>query len=100
MLGRAGQPAWPSRTCRPGAHGQARYAFRPDSRRPAGAGRLIVRWNGRAWKRVPSPTPGGGTNLLGVAALSARSAWAVGRTGNRDSPAKTLALRWNHPIWK
>ena len=39
---------------------------------------LILRWNGTAWKRVPSPTPGGGTNLRGVVATSARNAWAAG----------------------
>jgi hypothetical protein len=61
---------------------------------------LIERWNGRAWKQVPSPTPGGGVVLFGVAALSARSAWAVGATGSGDGPTKTLALRWNGKAWK
>jgi len=60
---------------------------------------LTVRWDGRAWTRVPSPTLGGGTNLSGVAALSARSAWAVGLTGSGDGPTRTLALRWNGASW-
>ena len=69
----------------------------------------VLRWNGKTWKRVPSPTPGpvsnpvssvGGT-LIGVAAVSAASAWAVGTTGdcgcgNGDS----LVLRWNGTAWK
>jgi len=40
---------------------------------------LIARWNGTSWKRVPSPVPGGSalSSLNGVAATSARSAWAA-----------------------
>ena len=51
---------------------------------------LIVRWNGSAWKRVPSPITAAGSGLQSVSATSARSAWAVGFTGS-----KTLILRWN-----
>ena len=32
---------------------------------------VILRWNGNAWKQVPSPAPGGSSNLSGVAATSA-----------------------------
>ena len=39
---------------------------------------LIVRWNGSAWKRVPSPAAPRSSYLVGVAATSARNAWAVG----------------------
>jgi len=40
---------------------------------------LIVHWNGTAWKRVPSPNPSRFADVLnGVAATSARNAWAVG----------------------
>jgi hypothetical protein len=42
---------------------------------------MIVRWNGTAWARVPTPTPAGGAYLSGVTATSATSAWAVGQTG-------------------
>ena len=41
---------------------------------------LIERWNGSAWKQVPSPDPGGSAvfNILsGVAATSSSNAWAV-----------------------
>jgi hypothetical protein len=55
---------------------------------------LILAWNGRVWKRAPSPSPAGGT-LSGVAATSARNAWAVGRTSSA-----TLILRWNGRVWK
>jgi hypothetical protein len=55
---------------------------------------LILRWNGTAWKQVPSSNPSGG-RLLAVAATSASNAWAVG-TGT----GKTLILRWNGTTWK
>jgi hypothetical protein len=60
---------------------------------------LTLRWDGRTWKRVASPTPGGGTSLFGVATASARSAWAVGLTGEGTSSTKTLILRWNGTDW-
>jgi hypothetical protein len=55
---------------------------------------LMLHWNGKAWKRVPSPNPPGGT-LTGVAATSARSAWAVG-----FSQGGTLILHWTGTAWK
>jgi len=62
----------------------------------ASATTMIVRWNGTAWTRVPTPTPAGGGYLNGVTATSATSAWAVGLT---YSTAKTLILRWNGSKW-
>jgi photosystem II stability/assembly factor-like uncharacterized protein len=58
---------------------------------------LILHWDGSAWTRVPSPTPkkGHSTQLLGVAAVAAKEAWAVGGTGNN-----TLIERWNGSNWK
>jgi hypothetical protein len=52
------------------------------------------------WKQVPSPTPGGGTRLSGVVALSARDVWVAGATGSGDGPTKTVILRWNGTAWK
>ena len=60
---------------------------------------LILRWNGKTWKQVPSPSPGTGAGLYGVAATSGRSAWAVGYTGT-STGTKTLILRWNGTAWK
>jgi hypothetical protein len=58
---------------------------------------LIERWNGSAWKQVPSPNPLGAGNLLaGVAATSAANAWAVGYT----SAQQAFILRWNGAAWK
>lgn len=60
---------------------------------------LILHWNGTAWKRVPSPgnSPGVNAELLGVAAVSARDAWAVGQSG---LTTQTLVLHWNGTSWK
>ena len=55
---------------------------------------LILHWNGKAWKRVPSPNPTAGI-LEGVAAASARSAWAVGSIGDH-----TLILHWTGTVWE
>jgi hypothetical protein len=60
-----------------------------------GGGTLILRWDGKVWKPVPSPGPAGSI-LYGVAATSSRNAWAVGST---DS-GRTLILRWNGKVWK
>ncbi len=66
----------------------------------APATRQIVHWNGTAWKRMPSPGPPAGPNLYGVAATSARNAWAVGGTSITDAGSKTLVLDWNGTTWK
>ena len=55
---------------------------------------VILRWNGKAWRRVPSPNPTAGI-LEGVAAASARSAWAVGSIGGH-----TLILHWTGTVWE
>jgi eukaryotic-like serine/threonine-protein kinase len=55
---------------------------------------LILRWNGTAWTRVPSPDPGPFADLSGVTALSGSDAWAVGSAGG-----KTLILHWNGQVW-
>ena len=61
---------------------------------------LTERWNGKAWKQVASPSPGGGAGLSDVAVVSARIAWAVGETGSGDGPTKTLTLRWDGTAWR
>ena len=52
----------------------------------------VIRWDGRAWQRVPVPGAG---YLNGVAAISAADAWAVGAgTGNT-----ALIEHWNGMAW-
>ena len=64
---------------------------------------LIEHWNGSAWAQVPSPDPGGSSHdnaLFGVAATSARNAWAVGYYFNRTADQKqTLIEHWNGRTW-
>jgi hypothetical protein len=40
---------------------------------------LILHWNGTAWTRAASPSPGAGGNLAGITASSPANAWAVGQ---------------------
>src|ERR1700734_1174218 len=42
---------------------------------------LILHWNGTAWTRAASPSPGAGGNLAGITASSSANAWAVGQFG-------------------
>jgi hypothetical protein len=61
---------------------------------------LIVRWNGKTWKRVVVPSldresvPGG---LQGVTVVSAKDAWAVG--SYTDVGTRTLITHWNGKTW-
>jgi hypothetical protein len=62
---------------------------------------LILRWDGAVWAKQASPSPGGphhAAGLFGVAASSARSAWAVGSYSNGKA-RQTLILRWNGRSW-
>jgi hypothetical protein len=61
---------------------------------------LILRWNGSVWTQVASPNGSLEINgLTGVAATSARNAWAVGSDGG-DAMSKTMILHWNGSVWK
>jgi hypothetical protein len=53
-----------------------------------------------SWERVDSPDPeDGGSLLLGVAAVGADAAWAVGGAGDPVDPTATLAIQWNGAEW-
>lgn len=64
----------------------------------------IMRWTGRKWVAVPSPSVSGYRSTLnGVTALSATNAWAVGSymfTPSSVRSSYTLALRWNGTRWR
>ena len=60
---------------------------------------LVLHWNGTAWRPVASPSPAGFNELRGVAATSARNAWAVGFYFT-NGKQKTLAEHWNGTAWK
>jgi hypothetical protein len=64
---------------------------------------LILHWNGVSWKRVLSPSPINGkygNTLLGVAAISATSAWAVGCTDGCPTGGNPQIEHWNGTSWK
>jgi hypothetical protein len=52
------------------------------------------------WEAIPSPDPqDGGSLLLGVSAVAADDAWAVGGSGDPVDPTRTLAIRWSGAEW-
>ena len=68
---------------------------------------LIEHWNGPTWRLVPSPQAGArDSELWGVTALSATSAWAVGNEniGTCPNPTQCFQFRplvehWNGRAW-
>ncbi|HUZ52428.1 MAG TPA: hypothetical protein VMU94_07840 [Streptosporangiaceae bacterium] len=60
---------------------------------------LIERWNGTAWKFVPSLGLGASGDLYGVAATSASNAWAVGYLPGQTGTGSLIA-HWNGKTWK
>lgn len=64
---------------------------------------LIERWDGITWRTIASPTlPSGVINsgLLGVTALSAMDAWAVGEYDASDHKTHALILHWDGTSWQ
>jgi hypothetical protein len=62
---------------------------------------MILRWNGKGWSEVVSPSPqGSGARdiLNGVAATSRTNAWAVGDWGNGKG-AGAMILHWDGKSW-
>jgi hypothetical protein len=61
---------------------------------------LSLHWNGRKWRLVKFPPPGGSgeyNSVWGGTALSATDVWAVGQVG--DSTFQTMAVQWNGKAW-
>jgi hypothetical protein len=61
---------------------------------------LVARWNGSAWKVVPSPTPSkqNHSSLSGVSCTSATRCFAA---GTEDTSARTVTLaKWDGKAWK
>jgi hypothetical protein len=71
------------------------------SSHPANAGSprstLVVRWNGTAWSRVPSPNPDSDNRLTGGAVVNAKDARAVGYYRSARVYCEALILHWNGP---
>jgi hypothetical protein len=60
---------------------------------------LMLHWNGKAWSKVTSPNAGTGSELADVAAVSARSAWAVGGDCTITVNCAPIVLHWNGTAW-
>jgi len=61
---------------------------------------LIEHWNGVKWSKQPSSNPSATEDeLLGVTAISASNAWAVGYSTTPTS-YRTLILHWNGVKWR
>ena len=68
--------------------------------RGGGSEPLLLRWNGKSWRRALLPRTGPGGELLGVAASSARDAWAAGCIRCGATRSRTLILHWNGSAWR
>jgi hypothetical protein len=60
---------------------------------------LIQHWNGSRWSVVPSPTIGEQSYLVGVTAISANDAWAVGYYSPSGPAEQALIEHWNGTRW-
>jgi hypothetical protein len=61
---------------------------------------MTLQWNGSGWSAASSPDPSATVNdLQGVAAISAKNAWAVGEEASVTSAYDTLVLHWNGTAW-
>ena len=59
---------------------------------------VVVHWNGRSWKVVPTPRQGWEGELSDIAAFSADDVWAIGELN--ASPERPLLMRWNGQRWR
>ena len=73
-----------------------------------GSKTLTLHWNGTAWQRVFSPSPGVQTcsncnipqnELAGVAVISGSDAWSVGDYTTSTGGQAALTLHWNGTGW-
>jgi hypothetical protein len=63
-----------------------------------------LHWNGRKWRKVATPNPGGTATgevneLLGVRCSSSGSCWAVGILENLTNGVRDEILHWNGKKW-
>ena len=61
---------------------------------------IIEHWNGKVWQRQLFNLPRNSGQFLGVAAISASNAWAVGETNYNGGPSGALIEHWNGTRWK
>jgi hypothetical protein len=62
---------------------------------------LLVRWDGRGWRRIAVQHPGNQAELFDVEGVPGGGAWVVGTYGSGDpSQYRTLALRRREGTWR
>jgi hypothetical protein len=66
---------------------------------------LVLHWDGTRWTIVPSSTPDGDAEFMGVLATWTNNIWAVGiiypsTCGNGGPNCQTLIEHWNSKRWK
>ncbi len=61
---------------------------------------LVLRWTGSKWTSMSVPHPGSHGKLLGVSAVSAGNAWAVGSYVSSNHRLRTLVLHYDGTSWK
>jgi hypothetical protein len=76
----------------------------PSSKVPELDKTLILHWDGRAFSRIPSPSPGRSARLASVAASPSGAVYAVGYyctsgCGGSSEIDRTLLLSWSHDTW-
>jgi hypothetical protein len=59
---------------------------------------LMLRWNGKAWKVAPGKVFAAASEFPGVAATSARNAWAIG-CACAGGPDGLVTAHWNGSSW-
>jgi hypothetical protein len=67
---------------------------------------LTARWDGRSWRQVASPSPGGPvlsgpdqSLLQAVCVISPADAWSAGSDSSGNPLGKILIERWNGRTW-
>lgn len=60
---------------------------------------LIMHWDGRQWRIVPSPNNTSRNELNAITAISPDDVWAVGTYYTENGASRALTLHWNGQTW-
>jgi hypothetical protein len=60
---------------------------------------VTMHWDGTTWQLVPSPNPGVGNRLNGVATTPSGEVWAVGYYRPAEGVSQPFMLHWNGSAW-
>jgi hypothetical protein len=65
----------------------------------AGGGNFLVRYNGRAWRRVAVGRVLAGVQLSDILAISGHDVWAVGNSETKDGAVRLVLAHYNGTRW-